>query len=133
MRAASALRWQYTGRMDTLPECFDRSDGCRLAYCGLVEFLDQFEGVVTEVKKQSVHFVTGRAAFLGAHPRREGIRLTLVLSRQLTGDRVVKAERTSKTRFHNELDLKGGSPVDPELAAWIREAYSLQRTRANEP
>jgi hypothetical protein len=81
---------------------------------------------MTEPKKQSAHFVAGKAAFLGAHPRRDGIRVNIVLARRLTGDRIIKAEQTSKTRFHNEVDINGAASIDEELADWINEAYSLQ-------
>ena len=116
--------------MSPIPSCFEKSEACRKAFSGLVSFLGQFQDVVTEPKKTCAHFVTGGAAFLGARPRREGIRINIVLSRLLSDDRIVKAERTSKTRFHNEVDLDADTAIDAELADWIKEAYDLRTTRA---
>lgn len=116
--------------MSPIPACFDKSEACRKAFSVLVSFLDQFQDVVTEPKQTSAHFVAAGAAFLGAHPRREGIRINIVLSRLLSDDRIVKAERTSKTRFHNEVDLEADTAIDPELADWIKEAYDLRTARA---
>lgn len=115
--------------MGQIPECFARSEACRKAYGELATFLGQFQDVVIEPKQASAHFVAGGAAFLGAHPRRDGIRINIVLSRMLSNGRIVKAEQTSKNRFHNEVDLAGDVPIDPELGDWITEAYNLRMAR----
>jgi hypothetical protein len=87
--------------------------------------------VAAEVKKESVHVTAGKAAFLGLHPRKAGIRLNIVLARRLEGPRIVKSEQTSKERFHNEIEMDGSTPIDAELAGWIEEAYLLQTQAAD--
>ncbi|HET6644746.1 MAG TPA: DUF5655 domain-containing protein [Fimbriimonadales bacterium] len=112
--------------MSPIPACFEKSEASRKAYSELASFLGNLRDVVTEPKQTCAHFVAGGGAFLGAHPRREGIRINIVLSRMLSGDRIVKSEQVSKRRFHNEVDLAGDAQIDHELADWIREAYNLR-------
>src|SRR5690349_2783470 len=109
-----------------IPGLFEGRVAAAQAYSFLVEALGVLGPYRMEEKKTSLHVVAGKAAFLGVHPRKEGLRLNLVLARRLEGDRIVKSEQVSKSRFHNELDLPAGTPIDPELAEWLREAYKLQ-------
>ncbi len=76
-----------------------------------------------EEKKTSLHIKAARAAFLGVHPRRTGLRINIVLAEGLTSGRVVKSEQVSANRWHNEVDVKDSSDVDTELTGWIRQAY----------
>lgn len=94
------------------------------AYAGLIPLLESLGGYVVEEKKTSLHITNGKVAFLGVHPRKNGIRLNIVLARALEGSRVAKTERVSANRFHNEVDLVAGAPLDEELSGWIREAYA---------
>jgi hypothetical protein len=77
-----------------------------------------------EEKKTSLHIKNQRAAFLGVHRRKAGLRLNVVLPTALESDRVVKSERVSANRWHNEIDVKDPSEVDGELLDWIRQAYT---------
>ena len=94
------------------------------ALLALEEHVDDASHVQTLFRL--THTLKGNAASLGVHPRKDGLRVNLVLARRLEGDRMVKSEQVSKSRFHNELDLAAGLPIDPELAEWLREAYALQ-------
>ena len=109
----------------TLPEIVCKSDATRAAYEELLGVLAGLSGVVVEEKKTSLHMVAGRAAFLGVHPRKNGLRLNIVLSRALEGERIAKSEQVSRSRFHNEVDV-APSDFDAELRGWISEAYELQ-------
>ncbi|MDI2035618.1 hypothetical protein PJL15_02750 [Paenarthrobacter nitroguajacolicus] len=82
------------------------------------------EGCELQENASSFHVLHGRA-FLGIHPRRGGILLNIVLDRELTSDRVHKAEQVSANRWHNEVIVKEPSGVDAELLDWIREGYGL--------
>lgn len=109
----------------SIPDIF-RSEESRAAYAHLMDFADGLGGVEVQEKKTCIHLAAGGAAFLGVHPRKSGIRLTIPLSRKLDGPRIVKCEQASKARFHNEVDLMGGGPVDAELSQWIAEAHALR-------
>lgn len=103
-----------------------RSDATKDAYETLIAHVKRLGPIQIQEKKTSIHLAAGNAAFLGVHPRKDGIRINIVLARKLE-NRVVKAEQVSKCRFHNEIDHKGSIPIDPELASWIEEAYRLQK------
>lgn len=90
------------------------------ALCERLAELGQFE---VEEKKTSLHITNSRAAFLGVHPRKNGLRLNLVLPHQIESDRVVKAEKVSANRWHNEIDVAEPAQLDSELVEWIRKAY----------
>lgn len=109
------------------PELMTRNEAALGAYRQLWTAISGFEGVSIEEKKTSLHVVAGKAAFLGVHVRKAGIRLNIVLARRLDGARIVKAEQVSKSRFHNEVDLRPNGPLDDEVVGWIREAYDLQQ------
>ncbi len=96
----------------------------------LLSFVQSLGEIEVQEKKTSLHVVAGRAAFLGVHPRKNGVRVNIVLARGLEGERIVKSEQVSKTRFHNELDLESGAPIDRELASWIKEAFRLQTNKS---
>ena len=75
--------------------------------------------------------VAGKAAFLGVHPRKAGLRLTIKLDRRLP--EAIKSDQASKLRFHNEVDVsvttKAGSAnraLDSSVVGWIEEAYRLE-------
>ena len=92
----------------------------------LLSYIGALPGIVIEEKKTCVHITAGKAAFLGIHPRKSGLSLSIVLNRPLTGSRIRKCEQLSAKRFHSELNLDGGQVIDDELAAWIEEAYRLK-------
>ena len=77
-----------------------------------------------ERKKTSLHISHGRA-FLGVHPRSNGLLLNIVLDSPLTIGRVKKTEQVSKNRFHNEILVTEQNEIDKELVGFIDKAYSL--------
>jgi hypothetical protein len=77
-----------------------------------------------ESKKTLVQLAAASSVFLEIHPRRDGLRLNIVLGRALESPRIAKTENVSKSRFHNELELTALDEVDEELLGWIGEAYA---------
>jgi hypothetical protein len=108
------------------PSIFAQRPAASQAYSRLVMLLDSIGPYRVEEKKTSLHLVAGKSAFLGVHPRKDGIRLNIVLDRELSDPSVVKVEKVSAKRWHNELDLPSDGELSPELCGWIREAHLLQ-------
>jgi hypothetical protein len=108
------------------PEIFSKSDFVLNAYNHLMSVVERFEDVEIEEKKTCAHAVAGGPAFLGIHPRKNGIRIKIVSDHRLEGNRIIRSEQMSRARFHNEVDIGPGLPIDEQLKTWIREAYELQ-------
>jgi hypothetical protein len=77
-----------------------------------------------EGKKTSLHIVHGRA-FLGLHPRRNALLVTIVTNEPIQSPRAVRTEQVSKSRYHNEVLLSSVGEVDDELMGWAKRAYEL--------
>ena len=105
------------------PDLFSRNPASTAVYEALIRMVHEIGPTKIEEKKTSLHVLNGRAAFLGIHPRKSGVRVNIVLARPLESARVAKAERVSANRYHNELDIREVSELDDELVGWIREAY----------
>jgi hypothetical protein len=93
-------------------------------YEALTLELGQLGEHVIEVKKTSLHIARGRA-FLGVHPRKNGLLLNIVLNRPLASDRLRKSEQVSANRYHHEIELGAAAELDKELLGWIGEAHAL--------
>jgi hypothetical protein len=106
----------------TVPKLLAANESSALVYERLAGALAEIGVYTVEEKKTSLHISAGKAAFLGVHPRKQGVRLNLVLSRALESPRLAKVERVSANRFHNELDVREPGEVDAELVEWLREA-----------
>ncbi|MBT2538447.1 hypothetical protein J7I79_20330 [Arthrobacter sp. ISL-69] len=85
--------------------------------------LSALDGCELQENASSLHVAHGRA-FLGIHPRRGGILVNIVLTRELESARIHRAERVSASRWHNEIILKDPAEIDAELLAWIIEGYA---------
>jgi len=77
-----------------------------------------------EVKKTSIHLVSG-SAFLGVHPRKQHLMITIKADKPVQSARVVKAEQVSKCRWHLDVKIAGSADIDAELRGWLRAAYDL--------
>ena len=106
------------------PDLLNDRPAAREAFRRLKLALGELGPYRVEEKKSSLHIVAGRAAFLGVHPRSQGLRLNIVLGRELEGARVVMAEKTSSKVWHNEVDVFTEADFDGELRGWLREAYA---------
>lgn len=107
----------------TVPALFDGKPGAASAYEELLPVLNGLGAYEIEEKKTCLHACVNGVAFLGIHPRRTGLQLTLVLSRPLEGPRIKKCEKGSAKRFHIDVELKAGDVVDEELKGWLAESY----------
>lgn len=104
----------------------ERIDGNPISssiYGALLDKISALEGCELQENASSFHVVHGRA-FLGIHPRRGGILVNIVLTRELESARIHRAERVSANRWHNEVILKDPLEIDAELLTWIREGYA---------
>jgi hypothetical protein len=93
-------------------------------YDELLTRLGAFAHFDIENKKTSLHVVHGRA-FLGVHPRQDGLLLNIVTTTPITSARIKKTERVSANRYHNEIIVTSVQDLDTELLAWIEQAYAL--------
>jgi hypothetical protein len=91
----------------------------------LMEQVERFGPQTVEPKKTSIHVNNG-SAFLGIHPKKNWLDITIVTVEPINSERVRKTEQVSKNRFHNELRLEDAKDVDDELVGWLHEAYSLK-------
>jgi hypothetical protein len=92
-------------------------------YAALRERVELIGPFALETKKTCVHFAMG-SAFLGIHPRANGLYLTIVTAAPIASSRIRKQEQASRNRCHNDLNVAGPGEVDDELAGWIAAAYS---------
>lgn len=109
----------------TVPTLLQDRLAAAQAFQALIAALDRIGEYGIEEKKTCLHIVAGRGAFVGVHPRKDGLRLTLVMTRPLEGERALKSEKASARRYYNDVSLPAGQPVDEELDGWIREAYQV--------
>lgn len=93
-------------------------------YDVLMERISALPGCEVQENASSFHVARGRA-FLGIHPRRGGLLVNIVLTRQLESPRVFRSTRVSANRWHNEILLLDAAALDAELDGWIREAHDL--------
>jgi hypothetical protein len=77
-----------------------------------------------EVKKTSIH-LSRNSAFLGVHPRKEHLLVTIKSDKATKSRRVVKAEQVSANRWHLEVKIAAASEIDKEFLDWARHAYEL--------
>ena len=93
-------------------------------YNKLVALLDGFAAYEVEVKQTSLHITHGKA-FLGVHPRKDGLLLNIVTESPIRSPRLKKAEQVSANRFHNEIDIQSENELEGEVIGWIKKAYQL--------
>lgn len=67
-------------------------------------------------------------AFLGIHPRANGLLLNIVTTECLAGSRIRKSEKISANRWHNAVLMTEPPEADDELQPWIEVAYALALT-----
>ena len=113
------------------PSALSKNANASTAWLRLWPYLSELGDVSISEKSTCVHVDSAGAAFLGVHPRKSGVRLTIVLDHALEGDRIVKCEAVSKSRYHNEVDFLAADPVDAELMSWIEEAHNLRLQKRN--
>ncbi len=93
-------------------------------YNALLTYLNTLGEYSVERKKSSLHIVKQRA-FLGVHPRVNGLLLTIVTAKPLHDALIKKTEQVSANRFHNEVLLADDKELSGSILQWIAEAYRL--------
>jgi hypothetical protein len=79
-----------------------------------------------EGKKTCVHLVR-KSAFLGVHPRKQHLLLTVKSPEKLRSPRVFKAEQVSASRWYIDLKVSTPAELDRELLGWIRQSYEMSQ------
>jgi predicted transport protein len=105
-------------------EIFTGKEQVQSIYTQLLKELKPLGSFEEEVKKTSIHLVR-KSAFAGVHPRKNALRLTVKADHKLESPRVVKAEKVSASRWHNEVDLTSTDEIDKELLGWLKAAYDM--------
>lgn len=77
-----------------------------------------------EVKKTSIH-LPRHSAFVGVHPRKEHLLVTIKSDKAIKSRRIVKTEQVSANRWHLEVKIGAPSEIDKEFLGWARRAYDL--------
>ncbi|MGZ6347718.1 MAG: DUF5655 domain-containing protein [Anaerolineales bacterium] len=89
----------------------------------LVE-VKKFGPVVEEPKMTSIHLVN-KSAFAGVVTRRNALILNIKSAAPIKHVRILKTEKVSASRFHQEVKLTSPAEVDSLLIGWLLEAYAL--------
>ena len=108
----------------SVPEIFAKYPAATKYYEELLAFVKTLGKSTIEQKKTCAHVVAGSSAFLGIHPRKTGLRITVVLSQPISSKRIVKCDKASANRYHIDLDINTDHQLDDEVKKWIAEAYA---------
>jgi hypothetical protein len=95
-------------------------------YAQVLAIVEDLGECKVEVKQTSLHVVHGRA-FLGIHPRKDGLLLNLVTTEPLRSDRLKKVDQVSANRWHNEVLVSSELDIDAQLRRWLKAAYRLTK------
>ena len=80
--------------------------------------------VRVEPLQTTIHLTAGRA-FAAATPRRDTLKVSVLLARVVEDPRVERHETLSASRHVHTLLLHGPAEVDDQLVGWLREAQAL--------
>ena len=93
-------------------------------YVDLLHALEPLGAFEVENKKTCVHLVR-KSAFMGVHPRKDGLMVTIKSPAEIKNKRVAKAEQVSKSRWHIDVKLSGSGDIDASLLKWAKGAYEM--------
>lgn len=77
-----------------------------------------------EVKKTCIHLARG-SAFMGVHPRKEHLLVTLKSGHEIKSKRIVKSEQASRSRWYVDLKIASPEDIDKTFLGWARKSYDL--------
>ena len=92
----------------------------------------EFPAASVRVQKSQISFYGRHLFAMASLPRRkkeEGLLLTLGLGRPLDSPRVAYQSEPYPGRFTLHVPLKSSAELDPELLAWLREAWEFNQTK----
>src|SRR5437868_7496020 len=101
-----------------------KAPSVRTVYDRLLAQLRTFGAVHEEPKKTSIH-LANKSGFAAVHTRKSYLILNIRSDQPIESPRIVKSERVSKSRYHQEVKLEVPEDVDAELLAWLKAAYYL--------
>ena len=107
-----------------VPALFGKSKETSSMFDELMSFVRTLGKSSIEEKKTCVHVVAGKAAFLGIHPRKDGLRITVVLDHAVDSPRIAKCDKASAKRFHVDLNLSPELGLDKHVRGWIAGSYA---------
>lgn len=96
-------------------------------YAALMNVVGRIGRFEVEEKKTCLHLNCDGKAFLGVHPRKLGLRLTLISNREIEDPRILKTERVSKNRVHHDIELRSVADLDEKVVEWIKESFAIRR------
>lgn len=96
----------------------------RKIYDKLTSSIRKFGALSEEPKKTSIHLVN-KSALAGVAVRNEYILLNIKSAEPILSPRVLRAEKLSAKRFHQEVKLASPKDIDKELLGWLKTAYAL--------
>jgi hypothetical protein len=108
-------------RVDALSSA---SPVARALYEELLRAVARFGAFEIEVKKSSIHLVRS-SAFVGVHPRKQHLLLTIKAAAPIPSGRIIKTEQVSTNRWHLDVKVSIAGDFDAELMGWLREAYEI--------
>lgn len=110
----------------SVPELIEGNPSRVYVYAALTELIGKLGAFEIEEKKTCLHLVRNGKAFVGVHPRKAGLRLTLVSTQEIEDPRILKSQRASKNRVYNDLQISSISDLDSSVKVWIRDSYGLR-------
>ena len=112
---------------------FSARPACLPLYEALEAVLEaEFPAASVRVQKSQISFYGRHLFAMASLPRRkkeEGLLLTLGLGRPLDSPRVAYQSEPYPGRFTLHIPLKSPAELDPELLAWLREAWEFNQTK----
>ena len=101
-----------------------KSPAVKATYEAILAAARKLGPFVEDPKKTSIH-LNRKSAFVGVATRKDALILTVKSAKALDGQRVVKSEQVSTSRWHVEVRLASPKDVDAKLRAWLAAAYEL--------
>lgn len=111
---ARSIDEHFAGRPAPLREAFD----------ALVAACLPEPPVRVEPLRTTIHLTAGRV-FATVTPRRDTLKVSVLLGRMVDDPRIARHEALSTSRHVHTLLLRGPAEVDDELVGWLREAQAL--------
>jgi len=92
---------------------------------------DRLREAATELGDQRIYashhsiMFARKACYFFVRPKRAWLEVCIFLDRALTGPRIRRADRASRTRVANLLRVTHRDEVEAPITEWMREAYEL--------
>jgi Domain of unknown function (DUF5655) len=101
-----------------------RTPEVKATYAAILKVAKKLGPFTEDPKKTSIH-LNRKSAFAGVATRKQALILTVKSAKALNGQRIVKSEQVSASRWHVEVRLESPSDVNATVSNWIAAAYEL--------